>query len=73
MSISIIDEQTKKLVSISNNSIQNGAPIILKQKSNGKDQQFQLHLTTYDKKDFVIFTFCGKCLDGCEESTKNGT
>lgn len=38
MSVGIIDEKTKKLLTISSSSIQNGAPIILKQKSNSKDQ-----------------------------------
>ena len=52
----------------------NGAKIMTAPKSKtNHNQLFRLDQPNPDKKEYVIYTYCGKALDICEASKKKGT
>ena len=57
-------------LTVENNS--NGARIYTSAKTNQPNQKFRIEEKEAGSKEHVIYTFCGKVLDICEASKKDG-
>lgn len=60
-------------LTVANYSDKNGAPLQEEALNNLPSQKFRLQEIFPGSEEYVIFTFCGKSLDCCENETKNNT
>jgi hypothetical protein len=67
------NRQSGLFLTVANNSDKNGAVLIEEPATNQRNQKYRLQEINLNSGEYVIFTFCGKALDICENSWKNGT
>ena len=73
MDITIQSKKSGKYLTVAGNSSQNGAIIVEESHGGMNGQNFRLQESKPGSGEFFIYTFCGKALDCCEGSKKNGT
>ena len=68
-----MNKKSGDYLTVANNSDNNGATLMEFPLSHRRNQRFRLQQVKPGSGQFVIFTFCGKALDICENSRKDGT
>lgn len=69
----IQNKKSGKYLAVANQSDKNGAIIHEEPLHHQRHQKFRLQEASPGSGEFIIFTFCGKALDICENSHKNNT
>lgn len=73
LEVTFLNRHSGLYLTVANNSDKNGAVVREEPQSHQRSQRFRLQESSSGSGEFVIFTFCGKALDICENSRSNGT